>query len=391
MHLLFSLLLLLSAFIPSYISFKILASWVSLEFDWVSDQQRSAFLQSGSYIPENCALTGIKAYKDEIYLTVPRWLRGVPSTMNILKMVNNSYVLSPFPDWDFQDPSKPYGFKYIQSMEIDSQGRMWIIDVGRLNIVDSPESVVNGPAKIIILDINSKKIIQSLELSDSIAPYNASFLNDIVVDEKRGFAYISDTSGAVIIYDYKLNQAKRWTSPTMKNEANLDLTINGIAYGNTTFTTPIDGIALSHTGDHLFYCALQGLHLYSINTAYLRNLDKYNGILEEYIVNLGVKRAPSDGMSASRYEEVLFFGGLTTNAVYRWDMKKEFNIENQEIIYENKKDLHWVDTFSWDKKDLLLTSNKLDLFFVRKMDFTGSSGANFMIVRLYEKEIYESV
>ena len=104
-------------------------------------------------------------------------------------------------------------------------------------------------------------------------------------------------------------------------------------------------------------------------------------------MNLGIKRAPSDGMIASKKEEVLYFGGLTTNSVYRWDMRKEFNEENQKIIAKSVKKLRWVDTFSWDESDLLLTSNKLDLFFTKKMDFSGNSGSNFRIVRLKRKNI----
>lgn len=365
-------------------SLKTIASWVSLDFDWESPSQKAHYLNKSLFIPENCALTGIKVYKNDIYVTVPRWLPGVPSTLNKVKFLDDkTAILSPFPDWASQDLSNQDGFKYIQSMEIDSQGRMWIIDVGRLNIVDkNTSSIKNGPAKITILDLNSLEIVKSLVLSDDIAPYNASFLNDIVLDEAKGFAYISDPSGAVIIYDFNNNTAKRFTSPSMMNEKDVDFTINGIDYGTNTFTTAIDGIALSFTGDELFYCALQGLSLYSISTVYLRDFSLSNDDLQKYIKKIGRKMAPSDGMTTSRTQNILYFGGLTTNAVYKWDMSSDFTSENQKIIAESEQKLQWVDTFAWNKDRLLVTSNRLDLFFSGKMDFSGKSGANFRIVEL---------
>ena len=94
-------------------SLETIADWTSLEFDWISSVQKRHFLESGNYIPENCALTGIKAYKNDIYVTVPRWLRGVPSTMNKLKKEAEKYILSPFPNWELQNLDNPNGFKYI--------------------------------------------------------------------------------------------------------------------------------------------------------------------------------------------------------------------------------------------------------------------------------------
>ena len=41
---------------------------VSLDFDWISEQQKQYFIQTGQFKVENCALTGIKLSKQkEIY------------------------------------------------------------------------------------------------------------------------------------------------------------------------------------------------------------------------------------------------------------------------------------------------------------------------------------
>ena len=51
-------------------------------------------------------ITGIKvSAANEIFVTVPRWLPGVPSSMN--KLVENpdgpGYVLAPWPNWEFNE------------------------------------------------------------------------------------------------------------------------------------------------------------------------------------------------------------------------------------------------------------------------------------------------
>jgi ligand-binding sensor domain-containing protein len=51
---------------------------------------------------------------------------GLPVT------IDGAPVLQPFPSWEWNDPMDPSKLQYIQSMEIDSRGNMWILDVGRV-------------------------------------------------------------------------------------------------------------------------------------------------------------------------------------------------------------------------------------------------------------------
>jgi hypothetical protein len=126
-----------------------IAEFVSIDYLWDEDHSKRSYELTGKYIERNNALAGVKVDKNgNIYATVPRWKSGVPATLNKLILnEDGSYVLSPWPSWDFQTVGEEDKLQNCQSMTIDSQGNMWIIDVGRRNFNDAIHSqTVDGPA-----------------------------------------------------------------------------------------------------------------------------------------------------------------------------------------------------------------------------------------------------
>ncbi len=113
---------------------EILYEWLFVDFAWPSPEMRQTYLETGQYIPKNNALTGVKYYNGVIYVAVPRWLPGVPSTLNYVDPSTGLFV--PYPSWEMNslDPASTTDLTitYVQSMEIDSRGWMWILDTGRL-------------------------------------------------------------------------------------------------------------------------------------------------------------------------------------------------------------------------------------------------------------------
>lgn len=217
-------------------------------------------------------------------------------------------VLQPFPDWEMQEIGNPSALQYVQSMEIDLSGKMWIVDVGRLNILEAdPSKVVNGPAKLVIYDLVHRQIVREFVFPDAVAPFNSSFLNDIVVDEEGGYAYISDAgTGAIVIYDFKTNQARRFSDQSTKVEPGVRIKILGEKYN---FSTPADGIALSKDAKTLYYCALTGLHLYKVKTSFLQDFSMSDSEISKHVKDLGKKVSQSDGLAMAS-DGKLYYGGL---------------------------------------------------------------------------------
>ena len=82
---------------------ELVHEFVTVDFDWTSDQDREDAIANGDYIVENNVITGIKVHGDDTYVTVSRWLPGVPSTMNKAIEIDGKTILQPFPSWEMQE------------------------------------------------------------------------------------------------------------------------------------------------------------------------------------------------------------------------------------------------------------------------------------------------
>eukprot|EP01012_Entosiphon_sulcatum_P000878 TRINITY_DN10153_c0_g1_i2.p1 TRINITY_DN10153_c0_g1~~TRINITY_DN10153_c0_g1_i2.p1 ORF type:complete len:280 (-),score=74.01 TRINITY_DN10153_c0_g1_i2:48-887(-) len=265
-------------------------------------------------------------------------------------------------------------------MEIDQQGWMWIIDAGRLYFFDRNATAISGPPKLVIWDLNAGALVREFVFPNDVAPYDQSFLNDIVVDPVHQFAYISEANtagnGAIVIYDFKRNLARRWAGQSTLADPSVIITVNGKDYPQ--FQTPEDGIALVPSEGLLYYCALEGIHLYSLPTALLMDFAQPDGAIELAVVDHGVKPGPSDGLAADNQGR-LYLSTLSKNAVYQWDTKQPLSAAT--LLAQSDTGLIWVDTFGFrDGGYLVYTSNKLQDFFTYTMDFSGAQGPNFRIL-----------
>jgi sugar lactone lactonase YvrE len=365
-------------------STQVLYEWVELEFDWDAIGNKQEHIDNGSFIPENCALAGIKLWKDRTFVTVPRWTPGVISTLNeVIQTDSGVAILRPFPSYEANDPSKG-GFVYVQSMEVDPQGKMWILDTGSQNLFEG--ELIIGTPRLIVLDIESESIDFVYTFESPVVPENdVVFLNDIVLDLDRNFAYITDTwgDGGIIVFDVTARKARRFTDST--TQADLSYETQTFC-GEKTITlgaTPSDGIALSVDGKTLYWCALIGVNVYSLDTSLLRDFDVTNDQLSSSVKFIGAKRGLSDGMAMAPSGD-LYFGNLAECGVQSWDVSLEkITSSNQPFVAKDSKTLMWVDTFAFDEfGDLYFTTNKLGYFFNDLMDFSGASGPNFRIVKL---------
>lgn len=386
---------------------KPLASWTSqgIDYVWDATHTRQDYLATGDYQPNFNNMAGIKIKPGStpkattVYISVPRWFPGVPSTLNQIVLDQTALVnektplnvpLKPFPSWEANaiggDCS---GMQYVQSMEIDNQGFMWIIDTGRINIFH--ETVDNScPPKLLILDTATGEMVDEPYIfPDNIAWHNSTHLNDLVIDNVNQVAYITDSSAnaGLIVYDRTKRQSRRFESETMYPDGmggapdfNVDWTINGTELGSTWpgASVPMDGIALTPDATRVYYTTLGGLAVYSLDAAAARDFDSSD---EDYIVNLdasivqhGDKVDATDGM-AFTCDGQLVYGALTKASVYTWEASVDTDNNDpsmaSELVAHDDTNMHWVDTLGFDDSDgsLWYTVN-----FLHELFTTGVAG-----------------
>jgi sugar lactone lactonase YvrE len=357
---------------PATPASTLLAQWTVIDYAWPNADARFQAIGSGAYQPENNAMTGIKAFKGEIFVTIPRWRPGVPSTLN--KVVNGTLV--PYPSWEMQTPYVPWGLTYVQSMEIDSRGWMWILDVGRTNLLSGPSPLPAGGApKLIIWDIVNNCSVRTFIFPDHVYSWNNSFANDIVVDETNGYAYMSDTwnMGGIVVYDFNHNIARRFDHASLNGNATNVETINGKSY---VIGFPSDGIALSHDSSTVFYCDLSRTGLWSVPAALLHNFTMTSADIGAAVQFIGTK-GYSDGMACTN-DGRLIFGNCLESAIYSWNISTPLSTAVQ--LASNPETMQWPDTFGFDGQgNILWVANALQTYVFGGMDFSGASGANFRI------------
>ena len=213
----------------NFINAEVVYDWVTVDYDWNESNYRyQTAVDSGYFIPENNVISGIKEFNGRVFVTVPRWKTGVPSTLNeIVYSSSNEAILKPFPNWEWQSTDNCNMLQYLQSMEIDMlTNTMWMLDTGRKYFSESNKSLINNDCspKIIIWDLINDEFVHSYTFPDNVVNRTDNFLNDLVIDPIKQIAYISDVDGksiitgapgAIVVYDYKNDISNRFTDDRM--------------------------------------------------------------------------------------------------------------------------------------------------------------------------------
>jgi len=71
-------------------TFDVAYSWKQVEFKFPNDSIRRELIASGEYIPENNMPLGLAIWRERMFITIPRWKKGVLATLNSFSMENGT-------------------------------------------------------------------------------------------------------------------------------------------------------------------------------------------------------------------------------------------------------------------------------------------------------------
>ncbi|KAL0466445.1 major royal jelly domain-containing protein [Neurospora intermedia] len=281
------------------------------------------------------------------------------------------------------DPANPVGcgspdaFVSVQSVQVDAEDRLWILDTGRpiYTLPDGSVILVNssyGGPKLVSVDLSTDTVVQTILFPEDVVFPDTSYIDDFRIDLNpslsnttgEGVAYITDTSlwgdNAIIVVD--LGTGDSWRrlegDPSVVAEPSFLPFIWGQPLyftenpgnppdGNLTTTTPaylpagVNGIALSADGETLFYTPLAGRNLYSVPTALLREPDDaVEAELAAAVVKYG-NAGFSDGLETDPESGFIYKGSIEANAVVAFDADTGVT---QTVVRDPR--LGWVDSLS---------------------------------------------
>ena len=353
--------------------FQVQLQWKYINYTWPDEETYKSAVKNKSYIQRNNVVSGVRIYKDRIYLSTPRWLNGVPVALNSIPAnsvdINASPILEPFPNWDMQRIGDCRSFQFVQTMEVDPQGRMWIIDSGRISLITlKPKALC--PPKLIILDLNNGgSMLLNYTFPADVADPKTTYLDDIVVDhEDGGYAYITDTDfkqpGLIV---FSLKDLKSWKISHKSMNPELKASLFFVNWYPVPIPFPINGIALSPASTEndrtVYYTALSSFKVYQVPTKALKNPGLKDNI-DQFIEVLGHKPSQTDGMVMSN-TGILFLGQLSKNSVLKWDSKKNacFSV-GQRVEFHDRHLMQWQDCFTFNdaKGHLWFTTNRLQQY-----------------------------
>lgn len=307
--------------------------------------------------------TGVTvSQQGRIFVNFPRWGDKVDYTVAEVK--NGETVAYPNAEINRPNTSNSESFISVQSVVVDPQDRLWILDTGSIEF--GPTSY--GGPKLIGVDLKTNRIFKKILFPQDVA-LTTTYLNDIRFDLRRGkagIAFITDSSSngsnGIIVVD--LDSGKSWRKlndhPSTKAEPNFLPLVEGQPVMNrppdgppTPLKLGSDGIAISADGERLFYCPLASRRLYSVSVDALANEQLSDEQVAQTVVDEGDKGGGSDGLESDA-ENRVYLTNYEHNAILRRSPDKMY----ETIVHDPR--VLWPDTMSVASDGYLyFTANQL--------------------------------
>ena len=361
--------------------YQILFHWNHLDWLFEDEQMRDTFYKNEYW--KGAMPAGFKVDRNgNYYLSVPRWVIGIPATVNKIEVVDGRAMLSAYPSWEMNKIGDPAALQSVLGWEIDELNRAWFLDQGHINGAPCNE----GDQKIVCWDITRNELVESIPVPTEIADFTASFLNDLVVDNANGFIYIADSGiftdplqGGLIVYNMRTKQFRRVLH---QHESTQDVPgfwfkIAGRpAWKDRPNRTGADGITLSADRKTLYWCPLTGRNLYALDTSLLQDYAISDAEIEKAVQDLGDKGTNTDGMGADN-RGTIYYTMLEGMGIGIYDpVKRTFRkfISDERMI--------WVDGMTFDNHGyLIFNNNQLHVLFDGDLDWNDEN--NFIVWKAF--------
>ena len=318
--------------------------------------------------------TGVTvSQKGRIFVNFPKW--GDDVSFTVAEVRDGKAVAYPdeaINQTDTHDLGVDTALVSVQSVVVDPADRLWILDTG------SPmfQPTKYGGPKVLCVDLEKNQVIQKILFPQNVA-LPSTYLNDIRFDLRRGkegIAYITDSAqngpNGIIVVDLASGESWRRLNDHPSTKAEDLRTFLPIVEGRPFLVKQqqeeeengsqklaanmgSDGIAISATGDRLYYCPLASRKLYSASTEALSDRSADDQYVSQTVKDEGDKGGASDGLESDAEGRI-----YVTNYEHNAIMRRNPDGEWETIVHDPR--LLWPDTLSLASNGYLyVTANQL--------------------------------
>ena len=318
--------------------------------------------------------TGVTvSQKGRIFVNFPKWGDEVPFTAAEVKdgkaVAYPDEAMNQTTDThDVAADNAAAALVSVQSVVVDPANRLWILDTG------SPmfQPTKYGGPKLVCVDLETNQVIKKILFPQNVA-LPTTYLNDVRFDLRRGkegIAYITDSAqngpNGIIVVDLASSESWRRLNDHPSTKAEDLQTFLPIVEGRPFLVKeqengPMklaanmgsDGIAISATGEWLYYCPLASRKLFSVSTDALSDRSVDDPYVSKTVKDEGDKGGASDGLESDAEGRI-----YVTNYEHNAIMRRNPNGEWETVVQDPR--LLWPDTLSLASDEYLyVTANQL--------------------------------
>ncbi|XP_058808630.1 protein yellow-like isoform X2 [Phymastichus coffea] len=369
--------------------------WKTVDYEFDSEEDRKSLIYSGSFVPENNLPLGLEIWKDKIFISLPRWKKGIPATLATISTgsLDRSPKLKPYPDWRWHHLGNCQGLTSVFRMQIDECDRLWVLDSGKIDITSDPKQIC--PPTIFIFDLYTDQLIKAYQLPPDQIKEDSLYSN-IVVDIRnnqcdRAVAYAADVwRFGLIVYDLFNDSSFRvqhhfFFPDPLASRFNL----HGLEFH---WTDGLFGLALTPVDVNyektMFFHPMSSFREFAVPLSAIRDKRTADNSADKF-VPVGKPRAKDYGHSSGSTIDkngVMFFNMVTRDSVWCWDTRKEYVPQNLGVIGTSNVSLVFPNDIRMDHEDdqnVWILSNKLPMYLY---EYLNKDEVNFRILKANARE-----
>ncbi|XP_060527289.1 protein yellow [Cylas formicarius] len=356
--------------------------WKILDFVYPSESAKLKAIFTGRLKPENALPVGIEIWQEKMFVTVPRWREGIPSTLNYVPLhaTVKDPPLIPYPDMESNELGDcRNGLSTVYRIHVDECDRLWVLDTGTFGIEKTTQNPC--PYAVNVFDLRTDRRIRRYEFRPEDTN-SRTFIANIAVEVGRtcddAYAYFSDELGyGLVVYSYADNKSWRFEhSYFMPDPLKGDFTINGrnFQWGEEG----IFGMSLSPARKNgfriLYFSPLASEREFAVSTEILRNSSRVEDSYHDFY---HLEERGPNGHTTARVmtaNGVQFFNLIDRNAIGCWNTRNSYEPKNIAVVDEDVEQLIFPCDVKVDRDNLLwVMSDKMPDFLLGGLDYNDTN------------------